>query len=122
MKKTTIAFLLAVIASPTTQASMALNCSEAANFDDKQVGYCVEQEARFMKENLQELGKTYTHLSWDKIQNSQKTWESYMNANCAFHKLNAGGGGADIKALKQCKVRMMVERNLELEYISMSNQ
>jgi uncharacterized protein YecT (DUF1311 family) len=118
MKKTAIAFLLAVMASPAAQAMMALNCSEAAGFDDDQVGHCVQQETDFMKENLEQLGKTYTHLSWDKIQASQRAWENYMKANCAFHELNAGGGGADVRALNECKVRMMVGRNLELEYMS----
>ena len=118
MKKIAAMLGLITMASPVIQATMALNCSETAGFDDQQLGYCVEQEAGFMKENLDQLGKTYTHLSWSKIQTSQKAWEVYMNANCAFHELNAGGGGADVRALNECKVRMMFERNLELEYMS----
>ena len=101
--------------SSVSQAMMALNCTEVSSLDDEQVGYCVEQESGFMKDNLEQLGKTYTHLSWDKIQSSQQAWEAYSEANCAFHELNAGGGGADVRALNECRVRLMVERNAELE-------
>ena len=107
-----------ILLSSNLHAGMALNCSEAANMDDKQVGYCVEQESDFMKQNLNDLSKKFTHLSWSKIETSQKAWNSYMQANCEFHKLNAGGGGADIRAVNECKVRMTLQRNAELEYMN----
>ena len=117
MKKIILALILASIIPATTQAGTGLNCSEAesANFNDGELSHCVEQETAWMKDNLSQLGKTYTHLSWNKIQASQAAWQNYMKANCAFHELNAGGGGADVRALNQCKIRMMVERNKELD-------
>ncbi|MEZ5536918.1 MAG: lysozyme inhibitor LprI family protein [Thiolinea sp.] len=118
MKKIAVAFVLVMVVSPVAQAMMALNCSEAASLDDQQLGDCVGQETGIMEDTLSQLGKTYTHLSWDKIQESQSAWKNYMGANCAFHELNAGGGGADVRALNECKVRMLFERNRELEFMS----
>ena len=104
-----------ILSSSAAYAGTAMNCSDIDGYDDKSVAYCVEQETRFMSDQLKQLSKTYTAYSWSKIQASQDAWRSYMNANCEFHKMNAGGGGAEIRALNECKVRMTYQRVSELE-------
>lgn len=124
MKKRTLVLLAAMAAmtsvAPSLNAAMGLNCTEAENFDNSKVNMCVTQEEGVMNDTLKRLAKTYTHASWAAIEKSQQVWANYKAANCKFHKMNAGGGGADARALQLCIVRLTFDRNRELEHMHMS--
>lgn len=45
----------------------------------------------------------------------QKTWISYRDANCAFHKAQTGQGSSADATLMECLMRMTAEQTLRLE-------